>query len=64
MSRAGYVTLYASAIVTVLRHATAWEVYRVIPADGKARTFRGESAWADAERYAYDHDRNAICCTS
>ena len=32
---------------------------------GKAtRRFRGESAWADAERYAYDHDRNAIGCTS
>lgn len=31
---------------------------------GKAmRRFRGESAWADAERYAYDHDRNAIGCT-
>ena len=64
MTRADYVTLYASPVVTVLRHATAWEVYRVAPSDGKARTFRGESAWADAERYAYDHDHDAINCTS
>ena len=31
---------------------------------GKAtRHFRGECAWQDAERYAYDYDRNAIGCT-
>jgi hypothetical protein len=64
MTRADYVTLYASPLVTVLRHATAWEVYRVTPRDGRARTFRGESAWAAAARYAYDYDRNAIGCTA
>jgi hypothetical protein len=64
MTRADYITLYASPVVTVLRHATVWEVYRVAPVNGKARTFRGESAWSDAERYAYDHDRNAIGCTA
>ena len=60
----GYFEVYRSSLVLVARHATAWETYRVAPANGKARTFRGESAWADAERYAYDHDRNAIGCTA
>jgi hypothetical protein len=59
-----YVTLYVSPIVTVRCHATAWDVYRVEPSDGKARMFRGETAWADAARYAYDHDHDAINCTS
>lgn len=59
----GYLELYRSGRVLVARHFTEWETYRVIPATGKARTFRGESAWANAERYASDHDMAAWGCT-
>lgn len=57
-------TIYKSDDVTVMRDDSKWEVYKVKPTHGRARTFSGESAWSDAERYAYDIDRNAIGCIS
>jgi hypothetical protein len=38
-------------------------VYVVRVAGQRARRFRGESAWEDAERYASDHDMAAWGCT-
>ena len=63
LSPHGYFKLYESDSVLVVRSATEWETYRVIPAAGKARTFRGESACANAERYAGDYDMAAWGCT-
>jgi len=58
-----YFTLYLSEHVRVLQEVEAWETYRVLPFGGKARTFRGETAWMDAERYASDYDLAAWGCT-
>ena len=63
MMRGRYATLFHSPHVRVLRDLEAWETYRVLPYGGKARTFRGETAWMDAERYASDHDMAAWGCT-
>lgn len=64
-------TLYRSDIVTVTyREDTApipgyvCPVYTVKVRGKRARTFRGECAWADAERYAGDHDMGALGCTA
>ena len=62
-----YKILYHSATVLVRKDETKWETYDVLVAiDGttKKKKFRGETAWMDAERFAYDHDRDAIGCTS
>ena len=63
MRRGLYLTLFHSPHVRVLQDLEAWETYRVLPYGGKARTFRGETAWADAERYASDYDMAAWGCT-
>jgi hypothetical protein len=61
-------TLHASDTVIVKKHTTEWELYTVwILARGEKtikKTFRGENAWANTERYAYDHDRTALFCTT
>ena len=57
-------TIYRSNDVTVVRDDSKWEVYKVKPTSGRAKTFSGESAWSDAERYACDIDRNAIGCVT
>jgi hypothetical protein len=59
-----YEALFESGDVRVEKHLTEWEVYRVTPAGGRARTFKGESAWSDAERFAGDHDMQAWGCTN
>ena len=62
-----YKTLYNSEKVHVRKHMQSWETYKVtVTQDSgvkRTRTFRGETAWSDTERFAYDHDRAAIGCT-
>ena len=59
-----YLVLFDSEKVWVLQDLGAPDTYRVLPYGGKARTFRGETGWMDAERYASDHDMAAWGCTS
>ena len=42
----------------------ACPIYCVAVPGKPVKRFRGESAWMDAGRYAYDHDRAALGCTS
>ncbi len=59
--------LYESPLVTVERTANGaygMEQFTVKPADGRAKTFKGETAWSDADRYASDIDFQAWGCTS
>lgn len=62
-----YKTLYTSEKVLVRQHMQSWETYKVtVTQDSgvkRTRTFRGETAWMDAERYASDHDMAAWGCT-
>lgn len=62
-----YKTLYNSEKVHVRKHMQSWEIYKVTVTQDNGRrrtlTFRGESAWSDAQRFAYDHDRAAWGCT-
>jgi hypothetical protein len=66
-----FTTLYESDILGVTK-AVGTEVYYVTlyRYDGvfgrktlSKKRFYGESGWSDAERFAYDHDRDAIGCT-
>jgi hypothetical protein len=57
--------------VTVCDEPTKGHTYRVkvnqsdtYPFGKRVRTFTGETAWSDAERYAYDHDRQSVGCTA
>ena len=64
---AGWETIYQSPLVTVTRDADGpygMEQFKVSPADGRAKTFKGETAWSDADRYASDIDFQAWGCTS
>jgi hypothetical protein len=56
--------LFVSDKVMVVKDTEKWETYKVAPTGKPSRTFRGETAWCDAERYATDYDFNALGCTS
>jgi hypothetical protein len=65
------VILYESDTVRVLyseddapARGYVMPTYSVKVRGKRLRSFRGECAWSDAERYAYDHDRNALGCTA
>lgn len=58
------IRLYASDKVVVEQDEAKWETYKVLVTGKRARTFKGETAWSDAERYAGDHDMAAWGCTS
>jgi hypothetical protein len=70
VERSNRVSLYRSDTVVVEYREEAnpgdryaVPVYTVKVRGKRARTFRGECAWSDAERYASDHDRAAAGCT-
>lgn len=56
--------LYEGPSVKVAKDTTKWETYKVWVDGKRVKTFKGESAWCDAERYACDHDQRAMFCTS
>jgi hypothetical protein len=63
MRRGYYLTLFHSPHVRVLQDLELSDTFRVLPYGERARTFRGETAWMDAERYASDFDLAAWGCT-
>lgn len=56
--------LYSSMLVTVWESQNYEDTYWVEPAYGPSKTFKGETAWMDAERYAGDYESKAWGCTS
>lgn len=54
--------IYSSLSVHVWESQNYENTYWVEPTNGPSMTFKGETAWEDAERYAGDYESGAWGC--